>query len=155
MRSRSRNVVDQADEAVGVSDGNAEQVATLWVERTEHTGGQQAERATDAGERRSELVRDSRDELVFQRVEGGTFFKEALFLVPLVTETGELLLRVEERSAATKVRDPQVGGDGEERQGEEYSRGHRTIRAGLVLGNSTAGCVNFTYLIAIFTQSLV
>ena len=45
------DVIDEADEAVGVSDGDAEEVLGLGVEIAHEAGREQAERAADAGER--------------------------------------------------------------------------------------------------------
>ena len=63
------DVVDEADEAVGVGDGDAEEVLRLGVEGTHDAGGEQAEGAADAGKGSAELVRDGGDELVLEVVE--------------------------------------------------------------------------------------
>ena len=64
------NVVDEADQAVGVGEGDAEQVAGLVVDFAENAGGEQAQRSADGGERCAQLVADGGDELVLQAVEG-------------------------------------------------------------------------------------
>ena len=65
------DVVDEADEAVGVGDGDAEEVEGFGVDVADDAGGEQAERAADAGERRAQLVGDGGDELVLEGVELG------------------------------------------------------------------------------------
>ncbi len=50
------DVVDEADEAVGVGDGDAEEVERFGVDVADDAGGEQAECAADAGERRAQLV---------------------------------------------------------------------------------------------------
>ncbi len=65
------DVVDEADEAIGVGDGDAEEILCLGVDVADDAGGEQAESAANAGERRAQLVRDGGDELVFEGVELG------------------------------------------------------------------------------------
>ena len=65
------DVVDEADEAVGVGDGDAEEVECFGVDVADDAGGEKAEGSADAGERGAEFVRDGGDELVFQGVELG------------------------------------------------------------------------------------
>ena len=64
------DVVDEADQAVRVGDGDAEEVGGLVINVAEDAGGEQAERAADGGERGAELVADGGDELVLEAVEG-------------------------------------------------------------------------------------
>ena len=77
------DVVDEADEAVGVGDGDAEEVERLGVDVADDAGGEQAERAADAGERRAQFVRDGGDELVFEGVELGALGELEIVLVLL------------------------------------------------------------------------
>ena len=50
------DVVDEADQAVGVGDGDAEEVERFGVDVADDAGGEQAESSADAGERSAELV---------------------------------------------------------------------------------------------------
>ena len=84
------DVVDEADEAVGVGDGDAEEVLGLGVYVADDAGGEQTERSADAGERSAELVRDGGDELVFERVELGALGELNLVLVLLFPGVGQL-----------------------------------------------------------------
>ena len=52
-------------------DGDAQQVLRLGVDVAQQAGGEQAERAANAGERGAQLVRDGGDELVLDGVEVG------------------------------------------------------------------------------------
>jgi len=63
------DVVDEADEAIGIGDGDAEEVERLGVNVADDAGGEEAEGSANAGEWGAELVRDSGDELVFEGVE--------------------------------------------------------------------------------------
>ncbi len=64
------DVVDQADEAVGVADGDLEHLLRLLGAGGEGSAGEQAEGSAERGERRAELVGDGGDELVLHAVEG-------------------------------------------------------------------------------------
>ncbi len=64
------DVVDEADEAVGVADGDLEHLLRLLGAGGECAAGEQAERSAERGERRAELVGDGGDELVLHAVEG-------------------------------------------------------------------------------------
>ncbi len=64
------DVVDEPDQAVGVGDGDAQQVGGLVVDLAENARGEQAQRAADGGERRAQFVADGGDEFVFQAIEG-------------------------------------------------------------------------------------
>ncbi len=63
------DVVDEADEAVRVGDGDAEEIQGLGVDVTDDAGGEKAKGAADAGQGGAELVRDGGDELVLEGVE--------------------------------------------------------------------------------------
>ena len=64
------DVVDEADEAVGVADGDLEHLLGLLGAGGEGSAGQQAEGSAQGGEGGAELVRDGGDELVLHAVEG-------------------------------------------------------------------------------------
>ncbi len=64
------NVVDQAHQAVGVGDGDAQQIGGLFVGLAENAGGEQSQRPADGGERRAQFVTDRGDELVLELVQG-------------------------------------------------------------------------------------
>jgi len=85
-----QNVVDKADETVRVGDSNPEQIERLGIDIADGAGREQAERASDAGERRSEFVRNGRDEFVFESVEVGTLGKLNIVLVLLFACQSEL-----------------------------------------------------------------
>jgi hypothetical protein len=59
-----QDVVDQPDEPVGVRDGDVEHPLALIGDRPHRAAGEQAERAPDRRQRRAQLVRDDRHELV-------------------------------------------------------------------------------------------
>ncbi len=63
------DVVDQADEAVGVADGDVEHLLGLLRAGRERSAGEQAERSAERGQRRAQLVGDGGDELVLHAVE--------------------------------------------------------------------------------------
>ena len=63
------NVVDQADQAVGVGEGDAEQVGGLLIHLAEHARREQAQRSANGGQRRAQLVADGGDELILQAIE--------------------------------------------------------------------------------------
>ena len=65
-----KDVVDEADEAVGVADGYLEHLLALLGARGECAAGEEAEGSADGGERRAELVGDGGDELVLHTVQG-------------------------------------------------------------------------------------
>ena len=79
------DVIDEADEPVGVGDGDAEEVERLGVDVADDARGEQAKRAANAGERGAELVRDSRDELIFEGVELGALSELQCVLVLLLS----------------------------------------------------------------------
>jgi len=85
------DVVDEADEAVGVGDGDAEEVLGFGVEVAHDAGGEQAEGAADAGEWCAELVRDGGDELVFKGIELGAFGELQVILLLAFAGLGELI----------------------------------------------------------------
>ena len=72
MRSKVENVVDQAYQAIGVGDGDAQQVGGFFVDLAENAGGEQPQRPADGGERRAQFVADRGDELVLEPVQGIT-----------------------------------------------------------------------------------
>ena len=106
------DVVDEADEAVGVGAGDAEEVLRLGVNCAEHAGGEKAESAANAGERCAELVRDGGDELVFDGVE---LFALAQCLLVLEGDLVGVVELLGERLCAalrTEVRDQKCRADG-------------------------------------------
>ncbi len=84
------DVVDEADEAVGVGDGDAEEVLGLGVYVADDAGGEQTEGSADAGERGAQLVGDGGDELILERVELGALGELNLVLILLFACVGEL-----------------------------------------------------------------
>ncbi len=64
------NVVDQANQPVGVGEGDAQQVGGFFVGFAENAGGEQPQSPADGSERRAQLVADGGDEFVLQPVEG-------------------------------------------------------------------------------------
>ena len=64
------NVVDEADEAVGVADGDVEHLLALFGAGVECAAGEEAECSADGGERGAKLVGDGGDEFVLHAVEG-------------------------------------------------------------------------------------
>src|SRR5580698_2556634 len=64
------NVVDQADEPVGVCQCDAEQVCGLVVQLHQASMREQSERAANCSERGAQLVADGGDELVLEAIEG-------------------------------------------------------------------------------------
>ena len=64
------DVVDQADEAVGVAGGDVEHLLDLFGARVEGASGDEAEGGAERGERSAQLVGDGGDELVLHAVEG-------------------------------------------------------------------------------------
>jgi hypothetical protein len=64
------DVVDETDEAVGVGDGDAQQIGGLIAHLAEQPVGEQPQRAADGGERSAQLVAYGGDELVLHPVEG-------------------------------------------------------------------------------------
>ena len=73
-----QDVVDEADEPVGVGDSDAQQVLRFGVHGAHQAGGEEAERAADAGERGAQLMRDGGDELVLDGVELGALGEEGV-----------------------------------------------------------------------------
>src|SRR5271170_1994547 len=65
------DVVDEADEAVSVGDGDAEKIEGLGVDVADDAGGEKTEGSTNAGEGSAQLVGDGGDELVLEGVEFG------------------------------------------------------------------------------------
>ena len=63
------DVVDQADQAVGVADGDVQHLLRLFGTRLERPAGEQAQRSAQRGQRRAQLVRDGGDELVLHAVQ--------------------------------------------------------------------------------------
>ena len=76
-----QDVVDQADQPLGIGGGDPQQVLRLGVYIAEQARGEQAERAADAGERRAQLMRDGGDELILDRVQVGTLGQFVLLLL--------------------------------------------------------------------------
>lgn len=64
------DVVDEADETVGVAGGDVEHLLELFGAGGEGAAGDEAEGGAEGGERGAELVGDGGDELVFHTVEG-------------------------------------------------------------------------------------
>ena len=63
------NVVDEPDQAIGVGEGDAQQVGGLFVGLAQNSGAEQSQRATDGGERRAQLMAHGGDEFIFHPVE--------------------------------------------------------------------------------------
>jgi len=84
------DVVDKTDQTVGIRGRDAEQVQGFGVYIAYDTGREQAERAADAGERCTQLVRDGGDELILEIVELGPFRKLKMVLVLLFSGLGKL-----------------------------------------------------------------
>jgi hypothetical protein len=85
-----KDVVDEADKSVGVSDGDAKEVLGLGVYVTDNAGGEQAEGSADARERGTELVGDGGDEFILESVELGALRELDLVLILLFACVGEL-----------------------------------------------------------------
>ncbi len=64
------NVVDEPDQAVGVGEGNAEQIGSFFINVAEDAGGEQAKGSADGGKGRAQFVTDGGNELVFEAVQG-------------------------------------------------------------------------------------
>ena len=64
------DIVDEANQTVGVADGDVEHLAHLLGAGVEGAAGDQAERGAQRGERGAQLVGDGGDELVLHAVEG-------------------------------------------------------------------------------------
>ena len=110
------DVVDEADEAVGVGDGDAEEVEGFGVDVADDAGGEQAEGSANAGERSAELVRDGGDELVFERVEFGALRELEGVLVVLFACEGELCGEFARRSLRSQEGDEQNAGGCKQRK---------------------------------------
>ncbi len=63
------DVVDQADEAIAIADGDVEHLGELLRPLLEHTAGDEAERGAQGSERRAQLVAHGGDELVLHAIE--------------------------------------------------------------------------------------
>ncbi len=98
------NVVDEADEAVGVGDGDAEEVECLGVDVADDAGGEKAEGSANTGEWRAQLVRDGGDELILEGVELGALRELNRVLMLLLARLGELF-----REFACRALRPQKG----------------------------------------------
>ncbi len=86
-----KDVVDEADEAVGVGDGDAEKVERFGVNVADDAGGEKTEGSADAGKGGAEFVGDGGDELVFEGVKLGAVIELQGVLVVLFASLSELL----------------------------------------------------------------
>ena len=110
------DVVDEADEAVGVGDGDAEEVEGLGVDVADDAGGEQAEGSANAGERGAQLVGDGGDELVLEGVELGALGELERVLVVLFARLGELFGEFASGALRAEESEEQNAGGGEERE---------------------------------------
>ncbi len=85
------DVVNEANQAVGIGDGDAKEVLCFGIERAHDTRGEQAEGAADAGERSAQLMRDGGDELVLEGVEHGAFVEALPVLLDQIRGGEELI----------------------------------------------------------------
>ena len=116
------DVVDEADEAVGVGDGDAEEVEGFGVDVADDAGGEQAEGSADAGERSAQLVRDGGDELVLEGVELGALRELKRVLVVLLAGLGQLLGEIARRALRTQKSEEQNAGGGKQRKITKYRK---------------------------------
>ena len=110
------DVVDEADETVGVGDSDAEEVEGFGVDVADDAGGEKAEGSANAGERSAEFVGDGGDELVFQVVKFGAVAKLKGVLVMLFTRLCELLCEFAGSALCSKESDEQDGRCGQQRE---------------------------------------
>ena len=123
------DVVDEANEPVGVGDGDAKEVLGFGIEIAHDAGGQQAEGAADAGEGGAEFVGDGGDELVFKGVEMGALFQLFLILpltlLGLVQALGEIATRTSCFQKQEQQRERGCGADGAEKQSWQEHSGNQ------------------------------
>jgi len=98
-------VVDEADQAVGVGAGDAQQVERRGVDLAEHSAGEQPKRAADAGERRAQLMRDGGDELVLDGFEVAMLPQRLLLLPRQADRLFAFLGEQADLSLCARVRD--------------------------------------------------
>ena len=111
-----KDVVNEADEAVGVGDGDAEEVEGFGVYVADDAGGEEAEGSANAGEWGAQLVRDGGDELVFEGVELGAMRELERVLMVLLTCLGELLCQLARGALRSEKGEEQNCRGGEERE---------------------------------------
>src|SRR5207244_9512682 len=70
ISARPEDVVDDAGEAVRLARDHLEQAASLRLGKRDVLAPERECRAVDGGERRAELVRDGRDEVRFEGLDG-------------------------------------------------------------------------------------
>ena len=110
------NVVDEADEAIGIGDGDAEEIEGLGVDVADDAGGEKAESAADAGEGSAELVRDGGDELVFECVEFGAMRELKGVLMVLLASLIQLLGEIAVGALNAQKSNEQNCGGGKQRE---------------------------------------
>ena len=110
------DVVDEADEAVGVGDGDAEEIEGFGVDVADDAGGEQAEGSANAGERRAQLVRDGGDELVLEGVELGALGELKGVLMVLLAGLSKLFGELACRSLRSQKGEKQNAGGREQRE---------------------------------------
>ena len=110
------DVVDQADEAVGVGDGDAEEVLGFGVDVAHDAGREQTEGAADARERGAELVGDGRDELVFDGVEVRPLAEFEAVLILLLVGVRELCGQFPNSSLSSHKGEEESGARGDKRE---------------------------------------
>lgn len=109
------DVVDEADEAVGVGDGDAEEVLGFGVDVADDAGGEKTECAANAGEWGAKFVRDGGDEFVLQRVQLGALTELDAVLMLLLSCLRELLGEIAYGALSTQEREEKNAGGGEQR----------------------------------------
>jgi hypothetical protein len=101
------DVVDETDEAIGVSNGDAEEVERLGVDVADDAGGKQTEGSANAGKWRAQFVGDGRDELVLEVIELGAMRELEGVLMVLLTGLIELICELTTGALSSQKGDQQ------------------------------------------------
>ena len=102
-----KDVVDKANEAIGIGDCDAEEVLRFGVYVADDTGGEQAEGSANAGEGSAQLVGDGGDEFVFEGVELGAMGELDLVLMLFFACVCKLACEVPNGSLSTNKSEEQ------------------------------------------------